>query len=179
MSTCPINPPGHDWANGLTCRCGATRTAGEAIVSGLASRVGADDGTARVLLDAYRAEVRAATLAEAVAEAEQTASGFSTDSDWGSAAVGVLRGLAYRLRQLAGRPDLPRDGATAGFQRGHTYESGRWQFKCRTIDRQPDGGKPCAVGWLRPAGDQGWTLYHYDLDQWSPDWVDVTEAGAR
>lgn len=52
---CPMNPPGHDWRNGLVCRCGATRTAGEAIVSGLASRRGGSEESARALLDAFTA----------------------------------------------------------------------------------------------------------------------------
>ncbi|MEU9333194.1 hypothetical protein AB0D49_08510 [Streptomyces sp. NPDC048290] len=62
MSTvCLINPPGHDWANALACRwCASTRSAGEAIVSGLSSRRGGDENSARALLDAHRAEVLAA-----------------------------------------------------------------------------------------------------------------------
>lgn len=59
--TCPVNPPGHDWDNGLTCRwCEATRTAAEAIVSGLASRRGGDEESALRLLAAFRAEDRPA-----------------------------------------------------------------------------------------------------------------------
>lgn len=54
---CPVNPIGHEW-DGLGCRwCPATRTPGEAIVSGLASRRGGDRDSARTLLDAHRAEV--------------------------------------------------------------------------------------------------------------------------
>lgn len=57
-TVCPINPPGHDWQNGLSCHwCDATRTPGEAIVSGLASRRGGTLDGARELLDAYRAEI--------------------------------------------------------------------------------------------------------------------------
>jgi hypothetical protein len=53
---CPINPPGHDWQNGLACRwCDATRTPEEAILSQLASRRGGNDTAARALLDAYTA----------------------------------------------------------------------------------------------------------------------------
>ena len=59
---CPINPPGHDWDNGLTCRCGATRTAAEAIESGLASRRGGDETAARSLTDAHRSEVLAKAI---------------------------------------------------------------------------------------------------------------------
>ncbi|MEV4861511.1 hypothetical protein [Streptomyces ossamyceticus] len=51
------NNPWHDW-DGLTCRwCDATRTAGEAIVSGLASRRGGSEDAAQALLAAHRAEV--------------------------------------------------------------------------------------------------------------------------
>lgn len=57
---CPINPPGHDWQNGLSCRwCTETRTPEDAILSGLASRRGGTREAARVLLDAYTAQVRA------------------------------------------------------------------------------------------------------------------------
>ncbi|MDX2841450.1 hypothetical protein PV377_21160 [Streptomyces ipomoeae] len=69
-TVCPNNPPGHDWDNGLTCRwCDATRTPGEAIVSGLASRRGGTKEAAKALLDAHRAEVLREAL-EAV-EGEQ------------------------------------------------------------------------------------------------------------
>lgn len=57
---CPVNPPGHDWQNGLSCRwCPATRTAEQAIVSGLASRRGGDEESARRLLATFRADVLA------------------------------------------------------------------------------------------------------------------------
>ena len=57
---CPVNPPGHDWQNGLSCRwCSATRTAEQAIVSGLASRRGGDEESARRLLATFRADVLA------------------------------------------------------------------------------------------------------------------------
>lgn len=66
-AVCPVNRLTHDWNNGLACRwCDATRTSGEAIVSGLASRRGGTEDSARALLDAYRAEV----LAEAAAAPE-------------------------------------------------------------------------------------------------------------
>lgn len=59
-TVCPINPPGHDWDNGLTCRwCPATRTPAEAIVSGLASRRGGTVEAARALLDAHTDQVLA------------------------------------------------------------------------------------------------------------------------
>jgi hypothetical protein len=59
-TVCPVNPPGHDWQNGLTCNwCWGTRTPEQAIVSGLASRRGGDEESARRLLAAYRASVLA------------------------------------------------------------------------------------------------------------------------
>jgi ferredoxin len=58
VSICPINPPGHDWENGLTCRwCNATRTTSEAIVSQLASRRGGNPKDARALRNAFAADV--------------------------------------------------------------------------------------------------------------------------
>ncbi|MFF7837619.1 hypothetical protein ACFZC6_02100 [Streptomyces ossamyceticus] len=63
---CPVNPIGHEW-DGLGCRwCPATRTAGEAIVSGLAGRRGGTLDGARKLLDSYRAEVTVEVLRGAV-----------------------------------------------------------------------------------------------------------------
>ena len=80
---CPINPPGHDWANGLVCRwCDATRTVGEAIVEGLASRRGGDERSARVLLDAHRAEVLAEVTAWLTKRArEWRANGHYAEAD--------------------------------------------------------------------------------------------------
>jgi len=67
-TVCSINPPGHDWQNGLTCRwCRDTRTVTEAILSQLSSRRGGDPASARQLLDAYRAEVLAEAKVETVA----------------------------------------------------------------------------------------------------------------
>jgi hypothetical protein len=60
-TVCSINPPGHDWENGLVCRwCQETRTPEDAVLSQLASRRGGNPAAARALLDAYRAEVLAA-----------------------------------------------------------------------------------------------------------------------
>lgn len=57
-TVCPINPPGHDWEAGLSCRwCDATRTPGEAVLSGLASVRGWSREAARAVRDAHRAEV--------------------------------------------------------------------------------------------------------------------------
>lgn len=57
-AVCSVNPPGHDWQNGLSCRwCQETRTPEEAILSQLASRRGGNEAAARMLLDAYRITV--------------------------------------------------------------------------------------------------------------------------
>lgn len=57
-TTCTVNPPGHDWQAGLSCRwCPATRTPEEAILSGLASVRGWSDEAAESVRDAYRAQV--------------------------------------------------------------------------------------------------------------------------
>jgi hypothetical protein len=70
------NSPWHEWGNGLTCRwCDATRTAGEAIVSLLASRRGGTEDAAKALLDAHRAEGRregARLLEDAACDADWT-----------------------------------------------------------------------------------------------------------
>lgn len=65
---CPLNPPGHDWQAGLSCRwCDATRTPSEAVLSGLASVRGWSREAARAVRDAYRAEVLAEAKTEVVA----------------------------------------------------------------------------------------------------------------
>ncbi|MHB9857686.1 hypothetical protein [Streptomyces sp. YIM S03343] len=64
-----------------------------------------------------------------------------------------------------------------GFRKGRTYAFGAWTFECFDIRSHPDSGKPVAIGWMWP-GDSGSNLYYYDLDQWSADWVDVTEGGS-
>lgn len=67
-TVCPINPPGHDWQNGLTCRwCRTTRTVTEAILSQLSSRRGGNPASAQKLLDAYRGEVLTQAKVETVA----------------------------------------------------------------------------------------------------------------
>jgi hypothetical protein len=66
------NNPWHDFAGGLACRwCDATRTPGEAIVSGLANRRGGRKDAAKVLLDAHRAEVTVEVLRGAVESAAE------------------------------------------------------------------------------------------------------------
>lgn len=86
VDVCTINPPGHDWQNGLTCRwCRTTRTVTEAILSQLSSRRGGNPADARALLDAYRAEV----LTEA----------YPGETD-------MLRGLVATLTVVAQHGDL-------------------------------------------------------------------------
>jgi hypothetical protein len=96
VTTCPINPPGHDWQNGLTCRwCDATRTAAEAILSGLASRRGGDEDSARALLDTHRTE----NLTE----------GIDALSKWlPSVSTNLLPGLRWAIGVLTSvRDNLP------------------------------------------------------------------------
>jgi hypothetical protein len=91
-TVCSVNPPGHDWKNGLTCDwCWETRTVTEAILSQLSSRRGGDPASARQLLDAYRAEVVAETTAPAEAYPGELA---------------MLHGLIATLRVVAEHGDL-------------------------------------------------------------------------
>ena len=75
-AVCRVNRLHHDWDNGLACRwCGETRTAAEAIVSGLASRRGGDEKSARLLLATFRAQVlteAAALIEDAACDADFT-----------------------------------------------------------------------------------------------------------
>lgn len=169
---CPINPPGHDWANGLVCRwCDATRTVGEAIVEGLASRRGGDERSARVLLDAHRAEVLAEVTAWLTKRArEWRANGHYAEAD----ATSVL---ASKVARDAVRPNNLRMLPANSFEPDHTYEYGGWTFHCIAVMPHPDGGTPTAVGWIRHR-DSGWTPYAYETAQWSADWTDLGE-GAR
>lgn len=99
---CPVNPIGHEW-DGLGCRwCPATRTPGEAIVSGLASQRGGNRDSARALLDAHRAQV----LNEA-ADLFERAGRIVLDGGIMTAAE-----FAEKLRELAGEKATP-VGATA------------------------------------------------------------------
>lgn len=67
-TVCPINPPGHGWEAGLSCRwCDATRTPSEAVLSGLASVRGWSREAARAVRDAHRAEILAEAKTEVVA----------------------------------------------------------------------------------------------------------------
>ena len=54
---CPNKPFAHDWNGGLSCGCGATRTAADAITSLLAGWEGWDQARAAALVEQHRAEV--------------------------------------------------------------------------------------------------------------------------
>ncbi|MBZ6290327.1 hypothetical protein KVH30_01915 [Streptomyces olivaceus] len=93
-ATCPTNPPGHDWQNGLTCRwCQATRTPAEAILSGLASRRGGDETSAEKLVAALTAEATAATY--------RAAADLVARYGAGSVEQGLCRDIATQLRRQA------------------------------------------------------------------------------
>lgn len=93
-ATCPTNPPGHDWGNGLACRwCQATRTPAEAILSGLASRRGGDETSAQKLVDALTAEATAATY--------RAAADLVARYGAGSVEQGLCRDIATQLRRRA------------------------------------------------------------------------------
>lgn len=54
---CPNKPFAHDWNGGLSCGCGATRTAADAITSLLAGWEGWDQSRAAALVEQHRTEV--------------------------------------------------------------------------------------------------------------------------
>jgi len=98
ITVCPINPPGHDWQAGLTCRwCQATRTPGEAVLSGLASARGWSRDSARTARDAYRAGVVLEALAAVESERLRDDTSHPEDKAYGQAiddAVTALSRLA-------------------------------------------------------------------------------------
>ncbi|CAL9371794.1 hypothetical protein [Streptomyces sp. enrichment culture] len=104
-ATCPTNPPGHDWQNGLTCRwCPATRTPTEAILSGLASRRGGDETSAQKLLDAHRAGILAEAKVETVDWLVKKAREYySTGSKQHALQADVIATLASKLDRGAVR----------------------------------------------------------------------------
>ena len=177
-TVCPINPPGHDWEAGLSCRwCDATRTPGEAVLSGLASVRGWSREAARAVLDAYRAEV----LNEAADFV-----GNDDECDCGGCDTCIPRRLADGLRAMAGEKATP-VGATATpdfFQPGRTYTDGNGYtapevtnvFLVEHVTRHPDRGHRRAIGWMR-TGEPG-AKWHGDFrDEGEFDgWADVTEA---
>lgn len=196
-AVCPVNRLHHDWQNGLTCRwCSATRTPAEAIVSGLASRRGGDEDSARALLDAHRAAVLAAD-------------GQAYDGE-----LAMLRGLARTLRVVV-RPDdtsvdvaevrrllhehaadeaeareksspAGADATPEFFQPGHTYTRNlpyrapelRPDFQCTGVGHHPTKSEPRAFGFYRSGSMSPWGSVALNSEAWADGWVDVTEGGA-
>lgn len=197
--TCPTNPPGHNWQAGLTCRwCHATRTPGEAVLSGLASVRGWTPEAARTVRDAYRAEVLAAH-------------GEAYDGQ-----LVMLTGLVATLQAVVEHGDLAEvrkllaehdrgdaearekssptgADATPDFvQPGHTYtrpephlrgpETGEpfaWKFLVTSLSTSPTGGR--AVHGHRTSNTTPvWEPYSVSELGWlQDDWTDVTEDGDR
>lgn len=181
-AVCPVNRLTHDWNNGLACRwCAATRTPEDAIVSGLASRRGGTEDSARALLNAHRAEV------------------LADDGQAYPGELAMLRGLVRALRPAAREGDLtavqqekataPAATATPGFfQVGHTYQSSSITlesavrlFRCTNITTHTNGALTAhGTGYwagpdLRPVAGSATSLV-YGQDDWHGGWSDVTEA---
>ncbi|MEU3160047.1 hypothetical protein ABZ753_21700 [Streptomyces griseoincarnatus] len=142
-SVCTVNPPGHDWQNGLVCRwCHDTRTVTEAILSQLSSRRGGTPADAQKLLDAYRAEV----LREAASVV-----GNDDDCDCGGCDTCIPRKLAARLLEMAdeGNPvgSAPDNGTVA--RRAHLAQAigrgGRWKSGTVTDWYAANGYTDCTV----------------------------------
>lgn len=164
-SICPNHPPGHVWDNGLACRwCDATRTPGEAIVSGLASRRGGDRDSARALLDAYRAERDAMTVTWLIKKSRE-------EKTWDAAV------LASKVERGAVRPDnlrmLPNP---AFFEPGRTYAHGEYRFTCEHLATHPTSGRISAWGWFGKQG-AGWRHAAFSERQFAVRaWTEVTEG---
>ncbi|MDX2696035.1 hypothetical protein [Streptomyces ipomoeae] len=169
-TVCPNNPPGHDWDNGLTCRwCDATRTPGEAIISGLASRRGGSDDAARKLLEAYRVAV----LTKAGVEYE--------DCPVCGAAQAVGRPCntcAFRARiaaEAGEKATTVAATATPFFQPGRTYtrtthRGARRRFTCEHLTTDPQTEQREAWGWLhRTDGTRRMErMWDDDYPKWAP-----------
>ncbi|MFH9813032.1 hypothetical protein ACH4NO_18480 [Streptomyces olivaceus] len=137
-ATCPTNPPGHDWGNGLACRwCKATRTPAEAIVSGLASRRGGDETSAQKLVDAYRAQILAEAKVETVDWLVKKASEYySTGSKQHALQADAIGTLASKLDRGAVRAfigtahyrdaidELTAEARTAAFEEAAAFFDG-------------------------------------------------------
>jgi hypothetical protein len=152
---CPLNPPGHDWRNGLVCYwCRATRTPAEAIVSGLASRRGGDEDSARRLLDAYRAE--------SFAEGARLIEDAACDADWTRTpdyCAGLRAGAELLLANTGQEATAAAATATPDpnfFVAGRTYTRhdrilGALRFNCKHLDTDPKNDLREAWGWLHRA----------------------------
>lgn len=162
-TVCPINPPGHDWEAGLSCRwCDATRTPGEAVLSGLASVRGWSREAARAVRDAHRAQA----LNEA-ADLFERAGRIVLDGGIMTAAE-----FADKLRELAATGEKATAAAATAtpdfFEVGRTYtEPGDitdWRFRCDAITTHPGTGERTALGWKHFRGE--WSECSYDEDEW-------------
>lgn len=156
-TVCPINPPGHDWQAGLTCRwCQATRTPGEAILSGLASVRGWSPDAARTVRDAYRAEVLAADdeaydgeLAMLRGLVATIRAVVGNDSSAEKQAAEVRQLLAEHAGDEAHARLLAMDTTPEFFQPGHAYtHRDGSDFRCVAVTTHPGTGEPRALGWI-------------------------------
>ncbi|MFI2426560.1 hypothetical protein ACH5A7_21100 [Streptomyces sp. NPDC018955] len=183
MSTtvCPVNPPGHDWQNGTTCRwCWTPRTVTEAILSQLSSRRGGDPASATALLDAYRAEVLAERDTQFVAWLLKKAREYPTSPARQEKAADAIARLADKVARGAVRPNNLR---TDFFQPGHTYthvdDGTDWKFRVDTVTTHPEDGERTALGWRHFRGT--WEPYAYGEDDYEihlyVSLTDVTEGG--
>ena len=140
----------------------------------------ADVDHAEQLVDAHRAEVIAEDellpKADVVAWLTKRAREFRAHGDPAGANTAAI--LASKVARGAVRPNNLRMLPANSFEPDRTYAYGSWQFRCERITTHPDGGVPVAIGWMRGEGTP-WGPYAYELAQWSADWADVTEAGAR
>ena len=169
-TVCPINPPGHDWEAGLACRwCDATRTPGEAVLSGLASVRGWSREAARAVRDAHRAEV----LAEGeLLPKEDVVAWLVKKAREGT----PIELLASKVARGAIRPDNLRMLPADFFEPGRTYtrtgRSGlRLRFVCEHLTTDPKVGDREAWGWvLRSNGTRRREfLFDHDFPLWTPE----------
>ena len=176
-AACPF---GHDWDNSLVCRlCPATRTPEEAILSGLASRRGGSETSARTLLDAYRIGV----LTEVTAWLVKKARVFrSAGGSVRAAQADAVAALASKVDRGAVRANnlrtLPATDADF-FQPGRTYtreHHGRTiEFLVRSVDTPPDSTWQVAFGFRR---DEDGDWEPTDSDDLT-GWTDATETEGR
>lgn len=188
-TVCPVNPPGHDWENGLSCRwCWDTRTVSEAILSQLSSRRGGDPASAQSLLDAYQAEVLAEDGQAYPGELAMLHGLIATLT--AVAEHGDLKDVRELLEEhkaddTAARTETPAVPAAPDFfQPGHTYthvdDGTDWKFRVDTVTTHPEDGERTALGWRHFRGT--WEPYAYGEDDYEihllVGTVDAGEGGA-
>ncbi|MFC8424004.1 hypothetical protein ACFUN7_24520 [Streptomyces sp. NPDC057236] len=165
-TVCSVNPPGHDWQNGLTCRwCHATRTVTEAILSQLSSRRGGNPADARELLDAYRAGVLAEVSTWLVKKAREfRAMGGETRA----AQADAVAAMASKVDRGAVRANNLRMLPADFFESGHTYthvdDGTDWKFRVDTVTTHPEDGERTALGWRHFWGQ--WEACAYGEDDY-------------